>query len=110
AAVPCTWCSRANDRGWIRPVRPSRRPLRGLLRMRFFFNAIKDVLMLRSAQRARLEARRMLMQALPRTVLVATLAVGACTVGPDYQRPAAVVPAVYKEAGTEAVKEADWRR
>src|SRR5712691_383877 len=38
-------------------VRPSRRPLCGLLRMRFFLNAIKSLLILRSAQRARLEGR-----------------------------------------------------
>ncbi len=34
------------------------------------------------------------------------LMVAACTVGPDYQRPAAAVPAAYKEAGQ---KVADWQ-
>ncbi len=35
--------------GWINRVRPSRQLLRSFLRMRNFLNAIKDVLMLRSA-------------------------------------------------------------
>jgi mono/diheme cytochrome c family protein len=39
---------------WMNAVRPSRRPLRGLLRMRTFLDAITRFLMLRSAQRARL--------------------------------------------------------
>ncbi len=43
--------------GWISAVRPSRQPLRGFLRMRSFVNDINDFLMLRSASRARLEAR-----------------------------------------------------
>ncbi|HVC57476.1 MAG TPA: efflux transporter outer membrane subunit [Stellaceae bacterium] len=37
--------------------------------------------------------------------MTALLALAACTIGPDYQRPAAVVPAAYKEAGTAA----GWR-
>src|SRR5216683_3931299 len=37
----------------MRSVRPSRRPLRGLLRMRFFLNAITDYLILRSAPQKR---------------------------------------------------------
>jgi NAD(P)-dependent dehydrogenase (short-subunit alcohol dehydrogenase family) len=41
---------------WGSVERPSTRPLRGLLRMRSCFNAING-LMLRSAQRVRLEAR-----------------------------------------------------
>jgi len=44
-------------------VRPSRRPLCGLLKMRSFLNAIKKAyLMLRSARRAGLEARGLAMQ------------------------------------------------
>jgi NodT family efflux transporter outer membrane factor (OMF) lipoprotein len=35
--------------------------------------------------------------------------VAACTVGPDYQRPAAPVPAAYKEAWKPGPKEAGWR-
>ena len=38
-------------------MRPSRRPLRGLLRMTNFLNDIEYLVMLRSARRARLEAR-----------------------------------------------------
>src|SRR3979411_2169912 len=49
-------------RRWMDVVRPSRRPLRGLLRMRSFLYATKTTLMLRSAQRARLEARMLPMQ------------------------------------------------
>src|SRR5205823_2964463 len=37
---------------------------------------------------------------------VMLLAGAGCTVGPDYQRPAAPVPAVYKEASTDA----QWQR
>jgi NodT family efflux transporter outer membrane factor (OMF) lipoprotein len=37
---------------------------------------------------------------------VALLLLSACTVGPDYRRPAAPVPAIYKEAG---YKEAGWK-
>jgi hypothetical protein len=49
--------------GWIGAVRPSRRPLGGLLRMRGFLNAIKAfTLILRSAQKARLEGRKPVMQ------------------------------------------------
>jgi hypothetical protein len=40
---------------WIGVVRPSRRPLHGLLRMRNFLNAIKALPHAESAQRARLE-------------------------------------------------------
>ena len=42
--------------GWISVVRPSRHPLRGFLRTRTFLKAMTH-LMLRSARRARLEAR-----------------------------------------------------
>jgi NodT family efflux transporter outer membrane factor (OMF) lipoprotein len=96
--------------GWIGSVRPSRRLLRGLLEMRLFLNAIKEVLMLRSARKARLEARWMLLQSLPRMAVVVLLSLGGCVVGPDYQRPAAAVPAVYKEAGKEAGRDVDWVR
>jgi NodT family efflux transporter outer membrane factor (OMF) lipoprotein len=41
------------------------------------------------------------------TVMVLLLA--GCTVGPDYQRPAAPVPATYKEAWKPGAKEAGWR-
>jgi NodT family efflux transporter outer membrane factor (OMF) lipoprotein len=37
------------------------------------------------------------------------LAVGACTVGPDYERPAAAVPPAYKEAWKPGPREAGWR-
>src|SRR4029077_5131694 len=36
------------------------------------------------------------------------LAVGACTVGPDYERPAAPVPAAYKEAPQTQTR-VDWQ-
>ena len=42
---------------WINFARPSRRPLRGLLRMTVFLVLSKDYLVLRSARGARLEAR-----------------------------------------------------
>src|SRR5438128_7011010 len=48
--------------GWIDTVRPSRRPLRGLLRMRNFLNVIKGFPHAEGAQRARLEARTTAMQ------------------------------------------------
>ena len=38
--------------GWIGPVRPSRQPLCGFLRMRWFLNAINEYLMVRSAKGA----------------------------------------------------------
>jgi NodT family efflux transporter outer membrane factor (OMF) lipoprotein len=38
--------------------------------------------------------------------VAALLAVGACTVGPDYERPAAAVPSAYKEASPTG---ADWQ-
>ena len=37
------------------------------------------------------------------------LLLAACTVGPDYQRPAAAVPAAYKEAWKPGPKEAGWQ-
>jgi NodT family efflux transporter outer membrane factor (OMF) lipoprotein len=37
------------------------------------------------------------------------LVLAACTVGPDYQRPAAPVPAAYKEAWKPGPREAGWR-
>jgi NodT family efflux transporter outer membrane factor (OMF) lipoprotein len=37
------------------------------------------------------------------------LGVSGCTVGPDYQRPAAEVPAAYKEAWKPGPQEAGWR-
>jgi hypothetical protein len=43
--------------GGRRTVLRSRRPLRGLLTMTFFLNAIEDSVILRSARRARLEGR-----------------------------------------------------
>ena len=43
--------------GWISAVGPSRQLLRSFLRMRNFLDAIKGFLMLRSAWKARLEAR-----------------------------------------------------
>ncbi len=54
---------------------PSRRPLRGLLRMTFFLNAILGFVILRSARRARLEGR-----AVRRLValLLITLALAGC--------------------------------
>src|SRR6185437_1173872 len=43
-------------------------------------------------------SRRMTMR--PRSLAaLAALVATACTVGPDYQRPAAIVPAAYKEDG-----------
>ena len=39
--------------------------------------------------------------------LAVTLAGGACTVGPDYQKPPAPVPAVYKEGGWQEAHPAD---
>lgn len=39
------------------------------------------------------------------TLLLSTTA---CTVGPDYQRPAAAVPAAYKEAWKPGLQEAGW--
>ncbi len=39
---------------------------------------------------------------LPALVLALLLAAGGCAVGPDYRRPAAPVPAAYKEAGADA--------
>ena len=48
--------------GWIDTVRPSRRPLRGLLRMRQFLVQPKLSLILRSERSERLEGRKMLMQ------------------------------------------------
>jgi NodT family efflux transporter outer membrane factor (OMF) lipoprotein len=36
------------------------------------------------------------------------LMAGACTVGPDYQRSDAPVPAAYKEAGWKVARPADW--
>ena len=41
--------------------------------------------------------------------LAALLMLAACTVGPDYQRPAAPVPAAYKEAWKPGAREAGWR-
>jgi outer membrane protein TolC len=38
-------------------------------------------------------------RARPVGVLTAVVLLAACTVGPDYQRPSAPVPAQYKEAG-----------
>lgn len=58
--------------------------------------------MLRSAQRARLEARTTPMQPFvrPRAIVLAlAVSLAACTVGPDYKRPAMPLPTVYKEAG-----------
>src|SRR5579863_10375510 len=45
------------DAGWINTVRPSRRLLRSLLRMTTVFYAIQNLVILRSARRARLEGR-----------------------------------------------------
>src|SRR5712692_5427549 len=51
------------EAGWKGAVRPSRRALRALLRMRSFFNAMKKAyLMLRIPRSGRLEARRLPMQ------------------------------------------------
>ncbi|HEV8679172.1 MAG TPA: efflux transporter outer membrane subunit [Stellaceae bacterium] len=38
-----------------------------------------------------------------------SLLLTACTVGPDYQRPAALVPVAYKEAWKPGPREAGWR-
>src|SRR6266403_6027526 len=38
-------------------------------------------------------------RARPMGVLTALVLLSACTVGPDYSRPSAPVPAIYKEAG-----------
>src|SRR5712671_1930489 len=48
--------------GWIDAVRPSRRPLRGLLRMRDFFSSINDIPHAEERRRARLEGRTTSMQ------------------------------------------------
>jgi class 3 adenylate cyclase len=47
---------------WISTMRPSRRPLRGLLRLRNFLNAIKNSPHAEGAHGARLEARTASMQ------------------------------------------------
>ena len=51
--------------GWIGALRPSRQLLRSFLRMRNLLILSKDYLMLRSACRARLEARTTEMQPIP---------------------------------------------
>src|SRR6266550_2315184 len=56
-ATPAKEAVRKSAIGWINFGRPSRRLLRGLLRMRVFLMLSEDYLMLRSARRARLEAR-----------------------------------------------------
>ncbi len=72
---------------------------------------LRKNLILRSPRSGRLEGRTALVPAagnrLTRSCLGMTtiLMLAACTVGPDYQRPAAPVPAAYKEA---AQKEAGW--
>src|SRR5713101_1350086 len=50
---------------WMSALRPSRRPLHGLLRMRDFPNAINHIPHAEERMRARLEARTMLMQPIP---------------------------------------------
>jgi hypothetical protein len=63
--VPCkstAEVTEAAEAGWISTMRPSRRPLRGLLRLRNFLNAIKNSPHAEGAHRARLEARTASMQ------------------------------------------------
>jgi NodT family efflux transporter outer membrane factor (OMF) lipoprotein len=59
----------------------------------------------------RLEGRTVPVPAAPNRVIgiamTVLLTVAACTVGPDYQRPATAVPAAYKEAGWQVARPAD---
>jgi hypothetical protein len=61
--VPRAGCKAGMGYCWMKMVRPSRRGLRPLLRLRSFLNVIeKFYLMLRSMRSMRLEARTMLLQ------------------------------------------------
>jgi hypothetical protein len=63
--IPCkstAEVTEAAEAGWISTMRPSRRPLRGLLRLRNFLNAIKSSPHAEGAHGARLEARTASMQ------------------------------------------------
>src|SRR5439155_12442505 len=60
--------------------------------------ALRKYVILRSLRSGRLEGRTALVRAHVCAGMTFSLLLVACTVGPDYQRPTAPVPATYKEA------------